>query len=267
MHQAEKGLRIGAVQYLNSKPLIACLPELFPDAKIVTDVPSRLADGLCDGRFDVALIPSVETLRLSGARIVSDACVACNGPVRSVKLFGRVPPDRITTLALDEGSRTSAALARILLRERHGLEPELRPLPIGSDVAEFDADAAVVIGDRAMAAEPPGLQFAWDLGAEWVGWTSLPFVFAMWTAGPDADVRGLQERFASARDLGVQRCHEIAAREAPGLGLTTDDCLSYLQQSLVFRLGERQRQGLMQFGRLAVAHGLAPQEARFVFND
>ena len=85
-------LRIGAVQYLNSKPLIECLPSLFPDAEIVTDVPSRLADGLSGGRFDVALIPSVETLRLPEVRVVSDACVACDGPVRSVKLFGACVP-------------------------------------------------------------------------------------------------------------------------------------------------------------------------------
>lgn len=260
-------LRIGAVQYLNSKPLIECLPDLFPEAEIVTDLPSRLAEGLSAGRFDVALIPSVETFRLAGARVVSDACVACNGPVRSVKLFGRVPPERIATLALDEGSRTSAALARILLQERFGVEPQLRPLPIGSAVAQFDADAAVVIGDRAIPPVDGEFAFVWDLGAEWVEWTGLSFVFAMWTAGPRVAVDGLRARFAEARDRGVERIREIACREAPAVGITEEDCLSYLQEALVFRLGPRQREGLQRFGRLAIAHGLAPREARFVFDD
>ncbi len=259
--------RIGAVQYLNSKPLIEYLPELFPEAEIVTDVPSRLADGLSEGRFDVALVPSVETLRLPGARIVSDACVACNGPVRSVKLLGRVPPQRIETLALDEGSRTSAALARILLKEKYGVEPRLLPLPIDAAVDEFKADAAVVIGDRAMASVADEFSFAWDLGAEWLAWTDLPFVFAMWTAGPKTDVVGLRERFAEARDRGVLRCGEIARREAAGLQISEEDCLSYLQEALVFSLGERQREGLLKFRSLAVEHGLAPKEARFVFDD
>ncbi len=267
MNNRRKPLRIGAVQYLNSKPLIEDLPDLFPEADIVTDVPSRLADGLVEGRFDVALVPSVETLRLPGARVISDACVACNGPVRSVKLFGRVPPQQIQTLTLDEGSRTSAALARILLQERYGVQPRLEALPIGASVEAFETDAAVVIGDRAMVPMAAEFSFVWDLGAEWLDWTGLPFVFAMWTAGPKLDVDGLREPFAEARDRGVQNCEEIARCEAARLPISEQDCLSYLQEALVFRLGARERAGLLKFGDLAVQHGFAPKEARFVFDD
>jgi len=71
----------------------------------VFDLPSRLADDLAAGRLDVALIPSIEYFQRDDYTIVSDACIACRGPVRSVKLFSRVPPATIRTLALDEGSR------------------------------------------------------------------------------------------------------------------------------------------------------------------
>ncbi len=120
-------IRVGAVTYLNARPLVFSLPGLAPQAKIIIDLPSRLADALAAGRLDVAMIPSIESARGSGYSIVSDACIACNGAVRSVKLFGRVPVERVRTLALDEGSRTSAALARILLKERYGIWPETRP--------------------------------------------------------------------------------------------------------------------------------------------
>jgi chorismate dehydratase len=165
------------------------------------------------------------------------------------------------------GSRTSAALARILLKERFAVEPELQPLAIGARVDESDADAAVVIGDRAMTELGGEYAFVWDLGAEWLDWAGLPFVFAMWTAGPEADVDGLGPRFAEARDRGVERTPEIARQAAVDLGIAEADCLSYLQDALVFRLGERQREGLLKFGCLAVEHGLAPKEARFVFDD
>src|SRR5215831_14178958 len=111
-------LRVGAVNYLNTKPLIYGLDRIAPQAELVLDLPSRLADGLAAGRLDVALIPSIEFFQKPDYKIVSDACIACRGPVRSVKLFSRVPLERIKTLALDEGSRTSVALVRILLRER-----------------------------------------------------------------------------------------------------------------------------------------------------
>jgi chorismate dehydratase len=260
-------LRIGAVRYLNSRPLVECLPELFPHAEIATDVPSRLATHLADGRYDVALIPSIEAMRLCGARIVSDACVACDGAVRSVRMLGRVPPEKIATLALDDGSRTSAVMAQILLKERFAIDPDLLPLPIGARIEDVQADAVVVIGDRAMAPIRGNFAFDWDLGDQWLRWTGLPFVFAMWTAGPQVDTDGLSVRFAEARDRGVRHIAEIARREASVLDMPEQECLDYLRRSLQFRLGEQQREGLEHFGRLAIKHGLAPKEACFVFDD
>src|SRR5439155_26204047 len=99
----DRPVRIGAVAYLNSKPLIEDLAELANDAELILDVPSRLADDLLAGELDVALIPSIEILRDADYEIVSDACVATRGPVLSVKLFSRVPFARIRTLALEEG--------------------------------------------------------------------------------------------------------------------------------------------------------------------
>ncbi len=126
----EHEIRIGAVQYLNARPLTYCLKEFAPRAELIFDVPSRLADALQAGRLDVAMIPSIECFRHPGYKIVSDACIACRGPVRSVRLFSRVPIKDIRTLALDEGSRTSAALVQILLKEEFGLRPELSALPM-----------------------------------------------------------------------------------------------------------------------------------------
>ena len=128
MPAREGEIRVGAVTYLNARPLVVALGELAPRMQVVMDHPSRLADALAAGRLDVAMIPSIEYARGQGYTIISDACIACDGPVRSVKLFGRVPVQQIRTLALDEGSRTSAALVRILLRERFGVTPETLPL-------------------------------------------------------------------------------------------------------------------------------------------
>ena len=98
-------LRVGAVNYLNTKPLVYLThTQLAPQMDLTFDLPSRLADDLAAGRLDVALISLDRILpkpRLS--KSVSDACIACRGPVLSVKLFSRVPASQIQTLALDEG--------------------------------------------------------------------------------------------------------------------------------------------------------------------
>src|SRR5229473_2011419 len=123
----ENPVRIGAVNYLNTKPLICDLEELAPDIELLLDVPSRLADLLAEGRLDVALIPVIEYFRAGSYSIVPNIAIASRGPVLSVTLFSRVPWANIRRVALDAGSRSSAALAQILLRRRYGVQPELTP--------------------------------------------------------------------------------------------------------------------------------------------
>src|SRR6186997_234671 len=143
-------IRVGAVNYLNTKPLIYGFERFATGAELLLDYPSRLADALAAGSLDIALIPSIEFFQDPTYTIVSDACIGCRGPVLSVKLFSRVPVEQIKTLALDEGSRTSAALVRILLKERFGLVPQTEPLPLGNALADSRADAVLLIGDRAI---------------------------------------------------------------------------------------------------------------------
>jgi chorismate dehydratase len=175
-----------------------------------------------------------------------------------VKLFGRKPVEEIRTLALDVGSRTSAALVQILLAERFGLRPRLEPLPIGSGVADTDADAVLLIGDRAMQSPSGPFAFVWDLGDEWNQWSQLPFVFAMWVARPGVELGELEAALSRTREAGVAHLDEIAEREAAALGLTRPQCLSYLRDNLYFYLGPRELAGLDLFYRRAAQLGIAP---------
>ena len=189
-------IRVGAVSYLNTKPLIYGFERFAPDAELVLDYPSKLADALAAGTLDVALIPSIEFFQDPTYTIVSDACIGCRGPVLSVKALFRVPPAAVRTLALDAGSRTSAVLAQILLDDMYGVRPELSELAIGASAAEAHADAVVVIGDRAIRESVDASHSdadiesrsdsttVWDLGQRWCQWTGLPFVFAAWAARP-----------------------------------------------------------------------------------
>jgi chorismate dehydratase len=226
-------LRVGAVQYLNSKPLVHGLSSAAIDFGV--DLPSRLADRLSAGELDVALIPSIELFRGDRYRIVSTACIACRGPVMSVKLFFRTPPGRVARLAVDEGSRTSAALARILLAERYGVRPEVEVLPMGAGLADTAADAVLLIGDRAIGGQAGSFQLIWDLGDEWCRWTGLPFVFAVWAARrdvPAAELARIEPLLALTRDSGRAHLASIAAAEAASHGLTVPQCLSYLRDNL-----------------------------------
>ena len=241
-------LRIGAVSYLNTKPLVYGFETLLPECTLRYDLPSRLADQLQAGELDVALIPSVEYLRhADDYQIVSNACIACRGPVWSVRLLCRVPVPEVRSVALDEGSRTSAALARILLKEQFGLEPRLVPLAIDAQPDDAEADAVLLIGDRAMHPSAGIYHEIWDLGDRWCRWSELPFVFAMWVARKSIASDLLATQLETCRDRGVENLESLAQQHAGAHGLTTSDCVAYFSRYLHFTLGPRESKGLALF--------------------
>lgn len=254
--QTKKPSRVGAVNYLNSKPLVQGLDAMPNAIDLRFDLPSRLADALSNDQLDIGLIPSVEYFRDSSYQIVSDACIACCGPVLSVKVYFRTPPENVQTLALDEGSRTSAALAQVLLRERFDVSPKVETLPIGAGIESTAADAVLLIGDRAMQEPPGNFNEVWDLGQEWHQETGLPFVFAMWVSRPGVGLDEIAPLLSQARDIGVAQVNEIARREAPSLHLTEQEVVQYFEQNLHFHLGDSERKGLEHFRSLCEKHGL-----------
>jgi chorismate dehydratase len=265
-------LRIGAVSYLNTKPLVYRLDELAPSADVCFDLPSRLADRLARRDLDIALIPAIEYFRNDDYTVVSDACIACRGPVLSVKLFAQVPPAEIRTLALDEGSRTSAAMVQILLNEHFGIRPELSSLSIGDGLSHATTDAVLLIGDRAIHAVDDHFKEVWDLGDAWVRRTDLPFVFAMWTARSGLDMTAaewsqIDSALSLARDAGMSHLSEIAESESAAVGMTCEATLAYLRDNLYFRMGPRERQGLKRYYEDASALGLAPTGRELKFYD
>jgi chorismate dehydratase len=254
-------LRIGAVSYLNTKPLIEGLGDEITDrAKLTLDIPSQLACQLASGELDVALVPSVEYLRCSDWKVVSNAVIACRGPVWSVRLLSHVRPEEIRVLALDVGSRTSAALVQVLLWESIRNRPRLVPLPLETPLEHVQADAMLVIGDRAMDCGAREYLVNWDLGERWCQWTGLPFVFAMWVARSETDTSQVESWLTKSRDLGLQRLTEIAKREAPRHRLSTAVLERYFRENLYFYLGEREQQGLDAFRRKSVALNLIGAE-------
>jgi chorismate dehydratase len=262
--------RIAAVSFLNTRPLIHGL-EARPDIVVARALPSRLADLLAAGAADVALLPVVETFRGRSGSILPGTGIACGGEVGSVKLFGRGPLAGIGRVRADRGSRTSVALADVLLREAAGVSAEFHEAePIPGNLPEA-GEAVLVIGDRCFEYER-GIAGTdvWDrdLGAWWNEMTGLPFVFAVWAARPglaDDRAAGLADILAAARDKGLAAIEEIAAAAAAEgcLGhageATAEAIVYYFRHDLTYRLGPAEERGLVRFHELCVRHGLAPE--------
>ena len=258
-------IRIGAVEYLNTKPLICDLELLAPEAELVLELPSRLAVDLAAGKLEVALIPVIEYFRADGYTLIPNIAIASRGAVLSVTVFSRVPWPKIRAIALDEGSRTSATLARILLKRRYGVAAQVVPLPMHQPAEEASADAVLLIGDRAMRAALPGFAYSYDLGQEWQEWTGLPFVYAVWAVRPGVDLGAVAGALAEAKRRGQERVAQIAYFEAKRLGLDPAYCRRYLTNIICFDMGPKEIAGLSHYYELARDLGLAPPGVELAF--
>ena len=254
-------LRLGAVSYLNAEPTVYGL-EHEPGFGIERDLPARVAERLHAGEVDLALVPSIE-YAFGRYAIVPGVAIASRGRVGSVCLFHREPLERVRRVAVDTSSRASACLVRVLLHARLGRDPEYVPMAPGLDRMLAAADAALLIGDPALDAvsDAPRL----DLGEEWTRLTGLPFVYAFW-AGPQRGVSPARvARLQLALASGLGSLAQIARRQAGGDAARAARYESYLRESIVYELGEREQAGLMEFFRRAHALSLAPSvpELRF----
>jgi chorismate dehydratase len=254
-------LRLGVVSYLNAVPLVHGL-DGDPRFTLVRDVPSRIAERLHAGEVDLGMLPSVEYAAGDYA-IVPGIGIASRGPVRSVNLFHRRPVSALRRVALDASSRTSVALAKILLRERLGHDPQY--VTMGPPVEDMlaSADAALVIGDPALYFQGEAERL--DLGEEWRARTGLPFVFAFWAGRPGVvDAEGIARLQRALRE-GQAAFAQIAA-QYNGLGAGRGpESEAYLRRNIVYDLGEEELGGLREFYRRARALGLIDRvpELRF----
>jgi chorismate dehydratase len=253
-------VRIGAVGYLNARPLTWALDRDPERWNIRHDLPSVCAALLQAGAVDLGLTPSIEYLHAPDYRFVPGIGIGSRGPVASVAIFATRPMEKVRTIALDTSSRTSVALTRVLCHDRFHIEPEF--VPQGPDLATMVAthDAALLIGDPALEADADALGLIKiDLGETWLAMTGLPFVFAAWTGRPGAvsaaDVVALQ----TARDQGLANIETIAAEYAPGDPAHAARAAAYLRDNVRYGLGPEEVAGLQLFLDRAAALGLAPR--------
>lgn len=211
---------------------------------------------LARGEVEAALVPVIEYQRIPDLTIVPEVCVGSRTAVRSVVLATRLNNlKKVKQVALDESSRTSVALVKIIFREFLDFEPEWVTSPPDLKAMLKHADAALIIGDPAMKISRNQFR-VFDLATMWHEFTGLGFVFAMWMARASAVDRAGLIDFAAARDEGLASLNEIAAYCANQTDLSPEEIKEYLTRNIAFQLDKEMRQGLQLYFDLAKKHKL-----------
>lgn len=243
--------RLAASTYLNSAPLIWSFLHGSKRGTVdfIDAVPARCAQLLSQNEVDAALIPVIEYQRIPGGAIVPDVCVGSKEEVLSVVLVSKnTQLEGIRSVALDESSRTSATLVKVIFREFLQREPEWTISSPKLDEMLNRNDAALIIGDPGMTFPRTGLK-VWDMATLWRNYTGLGFVFAMWMARNEA----IDVDFPGARDEGVSKIDEIIDAYKVRIPM---DLRRYLTENIVYRIDESMERGLQLYFELAHKHRL-----------
>jgi chorismate dehydratase len=232
---------------------------------ILDNAPARSAELLAQDRVDAALVPVIASQFIEGVRLIPDVCVGAKRRVRSVCLVTNGEElENVRSVALDTSSQTSAILTKIIFREFLGFDPEWRDSAPDLDAMLSSSDAALLIGDPALAlSEPqatgsvdPGSEIrdlrSYDLADLWHRYTGLGFVFAMWMTKR----KSIPIDFAAARDEGLGHLDRIAANYAGELPLSEAELFAYLSTNISYSVDEDMQAGLDLYFELAVKSGL-----------
>jgi chorismate dehydratase len=236
-------IKVGAVSYLNTIPMIYGIESgvLKEQIELVLDYPSRLAGMLHAGELDLGLIPVAMIPSIPGAQIISNYCIATDGEVASVCIFSNVPLEDVSRLLLDYQSRSSVALTKILLQHHWKINPDLVDASPGFEEQLGDKEAALIIGDRALANRGK-YNFIYDLGLAWKAMTGLPFVFAAWVTNKHIDPAFIS-MFNDQISQNLLHIDDIVGE----VSNEHYDMDKYYKQHISYQLDDEKRKGLGLF--------------------
>jgi chorismate dehydratase len=246
------------IPYANAAPFYALWSEApFAVRNLVPRDLGREAEA---GTVDLGLMATADFLRLRDRfeLVAPPMGVATRGPVQSVLLFSRRPAAALSgaLVSVTPETSTSIRLLRLLLDVRRGLGG-VRYIR-GLEPAQ--ADAMLTIGDHAMRMRqkrPEGFTHTLDLGSDWLEWTGLSFVYAVWSvrATLDAAVKEDLGAFLEASLAAGLAELPAVARQQTGPGWTPEETEAYLRR-FHYRLGPEDLRGMDRFEQLLGEHGL-----------
>ena len=245
------------IPYANTAPFYA----LWGDAPFAVRnlVPRDLGREAEAGTVDLGIMAAGDYLRLKPRfEMLAPLGVSARGAVQSVLLFSRRPVAALdgALISVTPETSTSIRLLRLLL----GVRREFKNVRLMRGLEPTQADALLLIGDQAMRTRkrpPEGFVHTLDLGEDWLEWTGLPFVYAVWAvrtaldATTKSDLRAFVEASLAA---GLASLPDVARRET-GPGWSADEVEGYLRR-FNYRFGPEELRALDRFEALLKEHDL-----------
>jgi chorismate dehydratase len=238
-------IRITAISYYNTLPFIYGLTQsgLLSSYKLNLEVPSQSARRLLAGEAEIGLIPVGALPAIPNYHLLSNMCIGADKAVKSVLLLANVALLDLKTIYLDTDSLTSVNLVRVLAQKYWKINPQWKSLDELKGKLSHD-EGMLLIGNKTfgLSSQYP---FCYDLASEWIKFTGLPFVFAVWISLKQMS-EDFEKSFQSALTWGVDHMEEsIILADKPHI--TKQDLISYLRNDISYSLDEQKLKGMELF--------------------
>jgi chorismate dehydratase len=238
-------MKIGVVKHLNARPLTYGLEKNI-EHSVLYENPSVLKDELLNNNLDLALISSVECIRNESKLDFSMSTGVCaEKKVRSILFFENKKEANPEVIFVDEGSRSSVALLRILYHEKYKIlinTIPLNPNEIQRLILEKKG-SHLLFGDNALVANwDKDAYQVYDLAEWWNHTTGLNFIFALWAYPKNFKID--ETIFYSSLEFGLQKIEEIISKE---IRFSKEMITNYLLNELHYVVTEKDRLGFELF--------------------
>ncbi len=246
-----KNIKIALVEYFNTLPFYDALlhDKSIDEENLLNRNPGECAALFYSGQAELALIPVVPFLLNGNAKLITNYCIGTEGEVRTVCLMSKVPLNEIKHVCLDSHSRTSVQLFHLLSKGFWNISPEHSVVSV-NELNLQEHDAILMIGDKVFKNENR-FRYTYDLGKEWLKWTGLPFVFAVWVC---------KNHLSSAIEVRLNSIFERSFENLPILLKEYEqdnqsfDLENYYEKNISFNFDEKKKMALKRFEELCIQY-------------
>jgi len=253
-------LRFGAAEYISTRPLLHGLMQTGSTSHVSFEPPAAIVESFARGRYDAALVPSIEYLRGAGKYLLAGPALVGRAGPGGILLVSQKPIEEVERVAVGEFCRTPVAVLRVVLAEQHHIYPDLLvEKRIDEDDWRDRYDAALITGDaamREMTAEKMKGLIRYNVAEMWKTLTKAPLVHAVWVYDDAAKGNELARMLGDSRDLGVGRLSAISDELALTTGMDAMTLYDYFTRTWSYHLGERELEGLRALNDLSRKYDL-----------
>jgi len=262
-------MKLVVTKFLNTFPLIWELEHIASKKgiELIKETPAECAFLLLNDKVEGGVVPVTTYAYKQELLVLLNPCVASRNFVRTVKLYSNKPINEVYEVIVDQDSRTSVVLLKILLSIRYKKHKLTFIREDVSKIRNINNDFGyLMIGDKNFSLMNK-FKYQYDLAAEWAEWVNLPFIFASWMISEGVDSRRASTLLKRCYITAKRNIEQVCEEASFYWNLPVEDVRKYFEENISFEVGLEGVKAIKLFFEMANELKLLPKVRRVNFID